>query len=535
MLGPGEGVGCRCCGESVSEISDIPEGVSTLRHYLLTLWRRKWLLIAPSVVLPLIVLLASARQAPLYEVTADVLVNRQEVAATSVIGQTPGAEDVGRAMDTNAQLARVPTVVERVLAAEGLTDRSVSGFIGKSSVYPLADVLRFTVNDSDSALAERLAGEYARQFVRYRRELDTAGFARTLRDLGTRLGELERTGRTRTPLYARLVDREQQLDSLLALRSSNVSVVGTPRPGDAEQVAPRPLRNAALAGVAGVVLGLVLAFLAETLGTKPRSGAEIEALLGVPLLARLARADATSRMPTPLGGPVADSFHGLRTAFELENTRVDARAILVTGIAAGSGRSTAAARLGVALARAGRRVTLVDLDLREGVLTRLFGLIDQPGVTSIVAGEARIADALVPIPLEPRPGHADAASTLAFLPTGALPAQPVEILSSTRLAATLAELTERSELVLLDTSPLLETPDVASLGLAVDAVLVVVGAANARRPALAEARRLLELWPAAKLGFALDERDGAEDTSQWSLPRSARPELTPVAVSEKAL
>ena len=116
---------------------------------------------------------------------------------------------------------------------------------------------------------------------------DTVGLEATLREVRGQIAELEAAGNVGAPLYVRLVDRERQLESLAALRISNVSMVESARAADAEQVAPRPRRNTALALVAGLVVGLILVALWETLSTRPRTEQEIEALLGMPFLARL--------------------------------------------------------------------------------------------------------------------------------------------------------------------------------------------------------------------------------------------------------
>ena len=291
-----------------------PDGVSTLRLYVQAIWRRKWLVLVPLVLLPLVTLLASLRQPSVYEASADVLVNRQEAATATLIGQTPALDDPGRTMETQVLLASVPAVLERTIEAAGVTGLSPAALRKKSTVFPLADILRFVVSDEDPGQAARLASEYAREFVRYRRELDTVGLEATLAQVTRQIEQLEAAGNMNSPLYVRLADREQQLESLTALRTSNVSVVQTSTAGDAEQVAPRPRRNAALALVAGLVVGLILVFLWETLSTRPRSPQEFEDLLGMPFLARLKAGRGGSSLLThaAIGGE-ADAVHTLRT------------------------------------------------------------------------------------------------------------------------------------------------------------------------------------------------------------------------------
>jgi Mrp family chromosome partitioning ATPase len=498
-----------------------PDGISTLRHYLEAVWRRKWVALVPIVLVPLVVLLGSLRQDALYEASADVLVNRQEVATTALIGQTPALDDAERTMETQTRLARVPVVAERTLDAAGLSDAPTSLLLNNSVVFALADILRFTVGNEDGDTAARLASEYARQYVRYRRELDTAGLARTLDDLSGRIERLEAAGRTSSPLYLRLVEREQQLESLKALRLSNVSVVQTAQSGSAEKVAPRPRRNAAIALAAGLVVGLILVFLWETLSTRPRSDDELEALLGMPFLARL---DAGTSHAAGPGGPTpeADAVHRLRTSFDLANARVGARAVMITSPHAGEGKSETVLQLGLALARAGSHVVLVDLDVRRSALSERLGLNRVPGLTSVTSGECELDEALVPVPLGEAAGAStDASARLEAVGPGRVEGHPAELLSSNALAGALEELRQRADILLIDVPPVLDAPDAAALAPRLDAVLLVMSSRGARGPTLADTRRTMDGWPVVKLGFAVT--DGGEPTALATGRTGARP------------
>lgn len=510
---------------------DRPDGVSTLRSYLQSVWRRKWIALAPLVLIPLVTLVASLGQRSLYEATADVLVNRQEVATTTLVGETPALDDPGRTMATQARLARVPVVIERTLAAAGESRRSRLAFEARSSVFSLGDFLRFVVSDHDRARAARLADTYAREFVRYRHQLDTVGLASTLAELQRQIGRVEAAGQTGSPLYVRLADREQQLESLKALRRSNVSVVETATPADAAQVAPRPLRNTALAVIAGLVLGLIFVFLWETLSTKPRSEGELENLLDMPLLGRLRLSSGDAAAFGELSASEMDAVHTLRTNLELVNANTAAKTIMITSPHAGEGKSAVAGQLAVALARVGRHVVLADLDLRDPSLTRRLGLIGRIGMTSVARDECDLAEALVAMPLDDvtEPNRhidsgvpPDAGALLEALGSGSISVHPAEFVSSTALEAVLAELERRADIVLVDVPPLLDAPDAAALSSRTDGVLLVVSSGDARGPMLAETRRVIDTWAIAKLGFALvDGGDERPNIAQFGRSREA--------------
>ena len=520
----------RLCQDEHEWSGDRPDGVSTLRRYVDVVWRRKWFLVVPIAGALLLVGIGTARQQERYEATADVLINRQEAATTSVIGQTPVLDDANRTMQTQARLARAPVVVERTLAASGEGEPSVAAFLGSSTVFPIGDFLRFTLTDRDPARAARLVSRHAREYVRFRRELDTAGLARIRRELSAQITRLEAEGRQRSLAYDRLLDREQQLELLTALRFSNVSVVQTATASDAEQVAPRPKRNLALAAGGGLLLGLILVFLVESLGTRPRNDDEVEELLGLRLLGRLDHDRDRVLLPESTG-PDADAAHTVRTSIEHVNRTVGARTVMVTSARADEGKSRVAVQVAAAFARAGRRVVLVDLDFRSGATSTLLRVDDRHTVSALVHSGLGVEDVLVGVEVEngsldagvESNGQRRSSARLEVVGGGRLDIHPTELLSSSELARVLAALEQRADLVLVDVAPILEAPDAAALASLVDGLVLVVDSVRARGPLLAETRSIIEAWPVARLGFVAT--DGADDVEPVSFVRS-RPQPT---------
>ena len=189
-----------------------------------------------------------------------------------MIGQTPVLDDPSRTMETQVLLASVPAVLERTIAAAGVTGLSPEGF-----ARPTRPSFRWRTSCASSSPMKIPAVRRASRASTRESSSATGGSSTrsaseaTMAQVDAPDEQLEAAGNVNSPLYVRLADREQQLESLTALRTSNVSVVQTSTAGDAEQVAPRPRRNAALALVAGLVVGLILVSLWETLSTRPRS------------------------------------------------------------------------------------------------------------------------------------------------------------------------------------------------------------------------------------------------------------------------
>jgi capsular exopolysaccharide synthesis family protein len=492
---------------------------SSLRDYLRVLRRRKWLVIQAAVLVPAAAVALSLHQQRLYQASAEVLLSRQNLAAALTGTEDPNqSQQADRVVQTQADLARVPTVAARVLKAAGISDRTPQEFLDKSSAStrPNSDLLELAVTDPNPRLASELASEYARQFTIYRRELDTSALQRARNEVGSRVRQLNAAGDRRSALYASLVEKEQQLRTMEALQTSNAFVVRSA--GKATQVQPRPVRNGILGVALGLILGVGLAFLWETLDTRVRSADEIGERLGLPLLARipepprrLRRKNRLVMLANPTGNH-AEAFRMLRTNLEFANLERGARTIMVTSAVETEGKSTTIANLAVAMARAGKRVALVDLDLRRPFLARLFGLDpDRPGLTDVALGHAELSHAIATVALAkgrpdgPTNGQARVDGVLEVLASGPVPPDAGEFVGTKALAKILERLSERFDFVLIDAPPLLHVGDAMTLSSRIDALLLVTRLDVIRRPMLAEMRRVLHACPSSSLGFVLTD------------------------------
>jgi polysaccharide biosynthesis transport protein len=491
-----------------------------LRDYKRILWRRKWLVLFIAALTTGVAVYLSQRQEPVYKASADVLLRHDNLAGTLTgVDDTSGARaDPARVSRTQADLARVRPLAARVVRRISPL-MTVDEFIDSSSVTPRtnSDILTFSVESEDSALARLLATAYAREYTLFRRELDTAAIQRARSEAQTRLEQLEAAGRTESELYLSLDEKVQLLNTLAALQTSNAYVV---EPADAApQVSPNPRRNGALALTLGLIFGVGLAFLRETLDTRVRSAEEIATRLELPLLARLSAPTRKLRKENRLVA-VEDPTSANAEAFRILKTNLDfvdmdraAQMILVTSAIEGEGKSTTASNLAVTLARSGRRVILVDLDTRRPFLHMFFGLLRDAGLTRVALGDMELRTALRPVALTHKSasdlsdpsgnGTGRVHGVLEVLPLGPIPPNPGEFAASATLASVLRSLRERADVVLIDAPPLLGIGDALVLSSQVDALLLVTRLHTLRRSMLGELHRLLEACPAKKLGFVL--------------------------------
>jgi len=516
--------------------------ISALAHYIRVLRRRAWVVVLVVALATAAAVLLSLREQRLYRASAAVFLSRQDLAA-SLANVQPAAADPAREAETQADLARTPAVAEQTLQEAKLHDRTPEQLLESSSVVtaPNADLLTFSVTDPKPRIAAVLATTYARAYTDYRRAIDTDSLVRARREVEQRIAELRRLGDRTSPLYANLAEKDQQLRTLEVLQQSNALLVRSA--GEAHQIQPRPVRNGILGGVLGLMVGLGLAFLLDALNTSVRSISEVEDRLEIPLLGRLPEPSRRLRTRNQLAmlaqphAPEAESVRILATNLEFVNLDRGARTIMLTSALRDEGKSTTAANLAIALARGGKRVVLVDLDLRRPVLDSYFDLTDCPGLTHVMLGRTDLEEALAPIPVVDE-GESNAAlngsisGLLEVLPAGLLPPNPAEFARSHVLDKILARLQERADIVLIDAPPLIGLSDARTISAKVDGLIVIARLSTLKRAILDELRRALEGAPTVKLGFVLtgvstEEAYGYGYASDYGIVAPER-ELEPV-------
>jgi capsular exopolysaccharide synthesis family protein len=487
--------------------------------------RRHWVVVLASIVATaLAALLMSHREQHLYQASATVLLNEQDPTLAAVVGSAatpPPSSPPDRYAATQAALARTGVIAQMAVSASHVAGHTAAGLLAASSVgsNPSTDLLSFSVDDPNPAAAQKLATAYAKQFTRYRRGLDVAGTAAALSSVDRRLNDLYTAGMRGSALSRQLNATSRQLRELLALQQSGSSAVLVGRAGAPTLVQPRTTRNVGLGLLAGLALGIALAFLRDSLDQRVRSNNELRERLGIPLLAHIPRVappkphkGGARNAPAdvaPDANGLTEAFNILRTNLHIKRRQHEFSSIVITSAREGEGKSTTAANLAVALARAGRHVVLMDLDLRHPSINGFFDLPLSAGLVDVAAGRLKLLTALSLVEVHPdRSSAYDGA--LEVLPVGFPPPDdPGEFLSSHFLATTLTTLSERCDVLLIDAPPMLEAGDAMAIAMRVDALLLVVDVNTIRRDTLSEVRLALDDCPATAVGVVAIGADGA--------------------------
>jgi polysaccharide biosynthesis transport protein len=312
-----------------------------------------------------------------------------------------------------------------------------------------------------------------------------------------RLAQLERRVQTTEKTYLALQDRYQQLRIAEESTLANAQVI-EPALLPKQPISPRPKLNLVLAILVGLMLGIGIAALQEALDNSLQSGEDVERELGLPLLGMVGTIDSPelrSLVHADSLSNAAESFRMVRSNIKFMGVDKNLRTLMVTSSGKGEGKSTTAVNLAIALAQDGKRITLVDADLRRPSVHRQFGIPNTTGLTNSIVGGEPLAEVTRDVDVE----------NLSVITAGPIPPNPAELLDSARFARLMEELRTTNDIVVFDAPPLLGVADASVLGGAVDGVVMVVAASEVDRNAARRALQMLQQARAHVLGVVLNK------------------------------
>ena len=489
-----------------------------LREYLAVLRYRKWTIILITALVVASALGFSFLQTPQYEAEAKVLVRPVTVSPQSTAPALPNLE-TERGLVASAPVAE--KVVERLQLAETPPDLLENLEV---EVVTGSDFLVVKYRHADPLESQRGTQAFAEAYLEFRREQAIEEVSAVTQPLETQLDELnaqllevqrdieatrDESERAvleteRNTLISRIAVLEQELSRLTVPESLRVGQVVEPAELPTTPATPNYLVNVPLAVFVGLALGVGLAFVRERLDDRLRGREDFEQRSGAPVLAVVPHASSWKKRKEahlvteaePRSAP-SEAYRTLRTSLLFNASQNGLRRVLVTSAQDGEGKTTTVANLGLVLAQAGKRVALVDGDLRKPRLHRFFGVDNRVGLTNLLAEEVSPAEAVI------RPGM----DNLALVTSGPVPGNPAELLSSDAMGSILERLAEVAEFVLVDSAPVLVAADASILATYADAVLLVADADRSTRGSVAHARVQLDQVSAKLVGAVLNNFD----------------------------
>lgn len=262
----------------------------------------------------------------------------------------------------------------------------------------------------------------------------------------------------------------------------------------------------------GLLGGIIIAFIMESLDTGLSSITEIESLTGLPSLAVIPRARRNSaeqistlttvqknlNVLAQSKSQFAESFRSLRTSLLLSTTDHPPKFILLTSATPSEGKTTLATNLACILAQGDARVLLIDADLRRPSVHHRFGMSGKTGLTTLLTGATSLEKAVQNVAEVPN---------LDILPAGPMPPFPTEMLSSETMDRLLQQCGEAYTYVVIDTPPILSVTDGVILARHADAVALVIRHGKSSKPVVRRACDLLLRSGAPLTGIVLNAVD----------------------------
>jgi polysaccharide biosynthesis transport protein len=457
--------------------------------------RERWWLIAVTGVVCLVVVLAlSLRAQKQYTATTQVLAkpsNLPAVIAPSQ-GQPTDPTTLARLQSDDASLISSTTIATAVKNALH-SQESVSDLLAQvqTTVNSSDDLIGISVTDPRPALAAAKANAFAAALVNYLTQSAQAQLIAGQARLQNELAQLPATDPSRTAL-------QQGLEQVVALEAvtnggaQTVQQAGVP----SSPSSPNTKRNAAFGIVAGVLLGLALAFLLDLFDRRIKSTEALERIYGLPALTSV---PLRRRMPGEREPHIdLEPFRILRDALGYVSLRERARVILVTSAVSGEGKTWASSGLSRAMALAGRSVVLIEGDVHRPALKRQLGIeADGRGLMNALVEGGNALDLVQDAPQAP---------SLSILPSGPFTPNSAELLRLPAMTRVLKQLADAYDFVVIDGPPLLPVADAQVLldNPEVDVVLVVARPYLTTREHIRGAIAVLKRHPDKGIGLVIN-------------------------------
>lgn len=505
-------------------------------HEFFRVLRRRWMLLVAvvGIVVGLVVGWSMA-QTPKYLSYADVLIEPSVDASTASGSVEVSPEEVA----TQVQVVTSVPVADIVQNELGLTERpSLADWV---IVEPQGNsrILRITAVDSDAEEAAEIANLVSRAYLSYRQEDSVRRYEQASQRLSRRQAtiqgrldaidaelakdprssvELDAERRSLLTQLGQVATQVAAVDQSMTTAAAGGAVLQEAVPG-VSPVFPRTMFNGLLAGFFGLLLGAGAALLRDRFDDVVHDQALVRRSMPKAVaLGRIPRWDegtSKGRLIT-LMEPYSNASEAYQTLavnarFLLATARQHGsggRVVLVTSGQTGEGKTVTAANLGVAAARIGMSVVLVDADLRRPSIAQRFGLGDLTGLSDLLAGDASPESHLVDVGVP----------ALRILPAGTIPPNPTALLASARMRQVLAELAEAADILIVDSSPALAVADALQLAGLADLTAVVARAGVSRRRELSSVTEALSTVGVDATAVVYNAVDGGGGSSSYGYP-----------------
>ncbi len=315
-------------------------------------------------------------------------------------------------------------------------------------------------------------------------------------------------------LYKTYLSEFQSVTSAAGEQQEQYRIDTLEKAGKGYKVAPSLTRFLGMGLCLGLMGGLGIAYLIDRADRRLTAPEDVADLLPVPVVGQIPSLEEKMKTLADLSlapeliaahqpkSPAAEAFRVLRTAIFFGTRGKTYRVIQVTSAMPGDGKSTLIANLSVSIAQSGKRVLLIDADLRKPVQHKRFQVENKIGLMDVIEGSCDADEAIQRTSIE----------NLSVLTSGRLPSNPAELLSSPQFKELLESLREKFQFILVDTPPVLAVSDPCAVAARVDGVLLAVRMGLSSRDEVAEAFNSLQEMDATVMGTVVN---GLEERKRY--------------------
>ena len=311
--------------------------------------------------------------------------------------------------------------------------------------------------------------------------------------------------------YDEVIERLQEINLAGSYAGFSTDILGAPEV-ESTPAWPRFPIVMMFGTVLGTLLGLTFCVMAETVDNTFRDADDLEHSMGAPVICHVPRFDIRSlkskinedstiseAVPTfhSPSSSEAEIYRVARTALMLKNRRAGGNAMMVTSPHPGDGKSTTISNLAVSFAQTGKKVLLIDADMRRPTIFSVFGVSSKPGLADVLTGNSELAECV----------QQSDSENLFIMSHGDYTSEPAELLESARFTTMLQQCREQFDLVLIDAPPLLAVADPSIIAPLVDSTLLTLQVRKNNRRTVERAAQILHEMSIEPVGMIVNGTD----------------------------
>lgn len=498
-----------------------------IKRYIALIWRWAWIIILGVIVASGTAFLVSKNTTPVYRAEARFLIDEAPGAGSSneysqILTEQRLAQTYVQIMSTNKVMEETISRLELPLTVNQLKSKITVNAPQETQI------LEISVEDTDAARAANIANTIGQVFIEQNLTRESQRYAepianweKRITEIGDEIEDLDRqisalegvetpeeiaalsrleTQRNEARLrYTEAFNELNDLQVSQIQESNNIQPI-EPAALPTSPIRPRTMSNTLLAAAVGGMLALGIIFLIEYLDDTVKTPDQVMEDTGLSTLGAIAFIKGEQpgdRIITHIRprDPVSEAYRVLRTNLSFSAIDKELQDVLITSSSPGEGKSTTVANLAAVLAQAGKKVIVVDADLRRPVQHKIFGLPNNQGLTTALLDQKTAV--ISHIQSTPIRG-------LQVMCSGPIPPNPAELLNSQRMSQVLAELREVADVIVYDTPPALTVADASILAPQVDGTMLVIDTGNTRRDTFIQAVQRLQKTGSNMFGVVMN-------------------------------